>query len=495
MRDPIAALGTRLSGLAYGTVRESCAGMRMFTGRSAFLVLATLAACGDNIHLAADAGADAARPPVDAAPLPVTLTVTRGDTPMVGVRVYFQNADSSLVSAASTDANGTASAVMAPGGFVTAIDPFALPVDVAANDDIRTLSGVQPGDMLTLHQVVLTSITVEVILPPDPNEPVGSYHVVTTCGSGSVAAQSDTPANPVVFLTLQNCNGVADIEVVSEDAQGHPLLYFYEPNTPVADTATLDFTNDVYLPVTARTYTYNDVPAPAVSIEIQDMSFTQRGMLYSTEGVATAPGAPQIAFDQNTVLTATFSGPEPANTNDLVSAQLITGGFGVAQLVDWGPYAMPLVADVSSRLLPTFTANPGMDVTAHQIGMPDTPNQAMPDFCVADINVARGLRTWSWMIAAPYSSVVTLPLLPTDVFDFNIQATDDASVTDWTDIKTPGGYDAMRPVLLSNNEPITSLAVGTTGSATLERWGASIPDGAKPHHRLGSAPGVSERGL
>jgi len=55
----------------------------------------------------------------------VTLTITSGTAGVADVKVYFQNADSSVVAVAMTDANGVASATMEAGGYVTAIDPFA----------------------------------------------------------------------------------------------------------------------------------------------------------------------------------------------------------------------------------------------------------------------------------------------------------------------------------------------------------------------------------
>src|ERR1041384_3843968 len=102
--------------------------MRTFLGLLSLLVALDLAGCGgcndDNKvgHLP-----DAPPPPpdgpmIDMAPTsPVTITVTDLGDPLMGVTVYFQEADSTLVRTAQTDAGGKASAVLHAGGFVTAV--------------------------------------------------------------------------------------------------------------------------------------------------------------------------------------------------------------------------------------------------------------------------------------------------------------------------------------------------------------------------------------
>src|SRR5689334_14899213 len=96
--------------------------------RSLVVGLVLVAACGDDpVHHLPDAP-----PPPDAAPDGpvsgvVSLTVTLDGAPQMGVRVIFQNADSSLVMSTTTDATGTAMATMVAGGYVTALDPFKPP--------------------------------------------------------------------------------------------------------------------------------------------------------------------------------------------------------------------------------------------------------------------------------------------------------------------------------------------------------------------------------
>src|SRR5512143_11333 len=90
---------------------------------------ACFVACGDdgNRHIV-DAPLQTDGPSIDSPSLlPVTLTITVNAMPYAGVHVYFQNTDSSVVAMAVTDVTGTASAVMAAGGYVTAVNPFTTP--------------------------------------------------------------------------------------------------------------------------------------------------------------------------------------------------------------------------------------------------------------------------------------------------------------------------------------------------------------------------------
>src|SRR5262245_25587661 len=125
-----------------------------------WLALVLVAGCGDGKHNP-DAAADMTVMP-DAATGPVTLTITKEGLPVAGVHVYFQNSNSTLVADATTDAAGHASADMAAGGFVTAINPFDTVQAPTSDDDLRTFAGVKPGDQLVLDQPFIDSIAVNI---------------------------------------------------------------------------------------------------------------------------------------------------------------------------------------------------------------------------------------------------------------------------------------------------------------------------------------------
>jgi hypothetical protein len=156
-----------------------------------FLILPlALVGCGDdgNSGRLADAPTGSIDAPTDAAgqpDAPVTWTVTNSGLPVPGVRVHFLGSDDAMVATVNTEAAGTASAVVAAGGSVTALDPFLLAGGGTAPDDIRTFAGVVPGDHLVLTgSLPLISFTRQGTAVPG----AVAYDVVTSCGSGSISA-------------------------------------------------------------------------------------------------------------------------------------------------------------------------------------------------------------------------------------------------------------------------------------------------------------------
>src|SRR5580658_2025808 len=125
---------------------------------SILLALAAVVGCGGNStkHLADAPKSDAPKSidskDIDAAPdaAPtgtVSIAVDNNGSAVVGATVYFQDADSTVVSNTVTGSDGTASATIAEGGFVTVIEPE--PAD--SEQFLDTFSGVKPNDKLTLE--------------------------------------------------------------------------------------------------------------------------------------------------------------------------------------------------------------------------------------------------------------------------------------------------------------------------------------------------------
>src|SRR5687767_3234453 len=102
------------------------------------LLLAVMCAgCyGDQLDAPPDAGA------IDDPREIVTLQFLADAVDLAGFPVYFQNADSSLVTSTRTDSAGRARALMLPGGFVT----IALP-----NGRMYTYADVRGGDTLVVN--------------------------------------------------------------------------------------------------------------------------------------------------------------------------------------------------------------------------------------------------------------------------------------------------------------------------------------------------------
>src|SRR5262249_31321754 len=151
----------------------------------------------------------------DAGP-PVSITVTRHGEAVPGRTIYFQDASSRLVLETKTDATGSASAIMPPGGFVTRVGTTGL------NDALLTVSGVEPGHQISVSENDFTPITLTEIVPADPTPGVAYLHVISGCffGGPELAA----PASGTISTTgpHYDCGPQADFLV-----QGHGSVYEY----------------------------------------------------------------------------------------------------------------------------------------------------------------------------------------------------------------------------------------------------------------------------
>jgi hypothetical protein len=184
-------------------------------------VAVALTACGE---VKANQLADAPTAPIDAAPMPVTVTVLSqaGDgLPDLTAKVLFQDPDGATVADAMVDATGHATAMLPRGGTVTA-SRVVTDTPTALGASITSITGVKPGDDLTFgtkppgtitNQGGQTTMTANFTLLPQTQTPA-SYQFYTACG---VASVGPTPAAAVVTLTFRDsCHGATfDLIVVA----------------------------------------------------------------------------------------------------------------------------------------------------------------------------------------------------------------------------------------------------------------------------------------
>ena len=193
---------------------------------------------------------DAPPPEVDASPFgSVSLSVVEGTTPRAGVRVLFQNADSSVVLDTTTGTDGKASAAMAPGGYVTAIDPFGVeqPKGLPVSADLRTFAGVKPGDQLRLVQAAQTTATINVnIVLPISNSAM-EYRVWTNCNPNHSIPSQGSGSQPQGVMELTGCGPTTNLLVQAIDFNFGIAGVFYKDSVALADNATLDFSTETYV--------------------------------------------------------------------------------------------------------------------------------------------------------------------------------------------------------------------------------------------------------
>jgi hypothetical protein len=360
--------------------------------------------------------------------MPVALTVTRNGAPVAGVHTYFLNADSSLVATVDTDATGAASAVVGPGGSVTALDPFATAGSVALEgNDLRTFLAVQPGDQLALTQTDSQSITFTLKVAAATNANV--YDVLTSCGSASVVPGGGAGGR----VTLFNCHGAADIVVFASALNGVvkvPVSALFHPNVALTDGGTVDLTADMYRPLTGVTFNYTNAPNATITISHTLVSAAGRLAPF----VAAFTGKP-----------ATLPEPTvPGATGIVDTTVALTSEHHV---VDWGPLAAMYMFDLNNLLLPDLTAAPSFNAATKLVSWTEGTAGAAPDLTTTTIDVTRsdGSRHWHWTVAGPYTAgALAFPVLPTDVADWAPSSADRVAVTALTNAKVPGGYAAVR---------------------------------------------------
>ncbi|MBV8761149.1 MAG: hypothetical protein JO257_27885 [Deltaproteobacteria bacterium] len=426
-------------------------------------IVVVLMACGDDggRHTPdatphADGAVDSA---ADAPVAPVTIAAIRDQQPVMGVHVYFQNADSSVVLATTTDANGIASAVMAPGGYVTAVNPFTLPaLGGVQQDELDTFVGVKPGDHLVLKRVfVATTQTMTVTAPLDANMTgFAAYSPCNTTGTQLAPPPSLMLVQGAMSgsMSLNNCGAATDVLVVASN--GSASEYVYASNLPVVDQGTLDLSGGTYVAATSRTLMYTNIPA-AQSVSFQDNLIDPMGPIFTILNETPAGSAASSTFD-----VPLFTG-----ASDVLETFFNDRSWSRQILLDWGALGSAYSADVGSRALNDFTGPPAFDPSTKQASVPvDTTTGGAPDFSIFFMTASRSTtRRWQWSVAAPWGANVTLPTVPTDVFDFNIGSGDTVGINGWVTGKVPGGYDAVRSLLLSTSGP-QDIAIGNAGMAS-----------------------------
>lgn len=412
-----------------------------------------LVACGgddDGAGKLADA-----RPTMDAAidGMPVTLTATFRGAARAGVHVYFLNADGTVVKTADTDADGVASAVMAAGGSVTAIDPVPGAVELAANDHLLvSYLGVKPGDHLALTGA--DDATLSFTLTTPPVEGAVGYDVITSCGAGALSPPQGEDPDASGELSLSRCRTGVDIAVVARGIEGKgqsvPLSGFYQADTmPVADqTLALE---GPYAALVKRKLTFENAPEDLL-LHVLHMPVTPRGLMQFDVPMSGSTGDVDV--------------PDIAPLYTAVSMSFETG-LNIHKVLDWGMPTADYKLDLANLLLPEFLEKPAYDFAAGKLAWSEATTGAVPDTTIVSIEAFRDAtqQHWVWLALSPYSkNELKFPKLPTDVADWTPGEGDTVNVEGTSHLKVSGGgYDAIRtrPIDLTTGD--FALIAGITG--------------------------------
>jgi hypothetical protein len=382
------------------------------------------AAPADTLSTSGDAGADA-----------VTVAVTLRGAPAPGVPVYFQNADSSLVLAVTTDPRGIAGAALAAGGYVTVVEP-----DDGTGSGITqlaTFAAVRPRDALHLD------------VAPAGATDATAFTVTVSTALGATGYQLYTSCGQVVLDTtgtgsgeLAGCGGAADIVVIAVESgtTGVPFLgSLYAAGVPVDRPAIVQGS---YSPPATTRFAYTGVPASSTVVSTHQVIETARGSLYEASTSApTGAGTATTELDlpvASGALGLTVSEALPVDTD-----------AGEQRVFEWGALA-PYTLDFAGALLPAYASAPTYDAASRSVAWTERSGGVAPGFVRAQIHAFRdGVpdgRRWSWAIVAPRGAGprVTFPQFPAGDFDFTPHADDAIGIDDVMNASAPSGYDAVR---------------------------------------------------
>lgn len=438
-------------------------------------VLLMVAACGDDgVNHLADAPPvqDDAAPNIDAPnPTTVRLTITDNGLPVADIKVYFQNADSSLVSATQTDASGVASAMMEPGGFVTAVDPYVLD----GGHDLRTYAGVKPGDDLKLTRIRSTrgEVTVNAIVPPAPDNAT-FYTLYSSCAAfdgqtydaGGGGGGSGSGGGPGGAISITACDA-ADLLLEARDANFNPIYTKSKTDVALTEGATVDFTAGDYIATVPRTYELINMPVQASFANITARTATARGPVFHRQFFTEVMGGAGMA-------TMPIPASDPAQLG-ITETHFGSFSLGAQTVVDWGPSATTkYTLDGATLFLPTYDSPPTYDIATRTFSWSSAGGTQVPDVSLVYANFSRedqnGFLGWNWTIAAPYGTpAVVLPALPTGAMQFNPMDGDGFLIEDVWTAKVPGGYDAVRAHIQNLDRDPRQFVIGATGRVIYER--------------------------
>lgn len=385
------------------------------------VLVAGQVACGDALTVP-----DAAVPP-DAAGGIVRITFASEFGAPDGQQVYFQATDGSLVLATRTAVDGTASAWMEPGGFVTVVE------ERGGFRSIFTHADVQPGVPLVVNQpppAASESRTFKLALPALPRP----YLLWTPCGGPFDIRDADLgPTELVLFGCPAACDLLVTVQGTDE--------YMYRAAVPLTGTVTFTGPLAVAVPPTVEV---RGLPASAPSLLVSQglasgdrvISATASAVVPLTDGAGTASLAPALPLPPGSTLRTEVS-PAPF--------EIPPPGIGAfPYVIDWRPATATLALDVDAVAVRALTSAPSYEPRTRSVRWTEAATGRAADGVLVNLGwteFATGI-SMTWHISAPRGeeAVVRLPVLPRD----DLTPSADVRLDGLTTYALTGGYAAMR---------------------------------------------------
>lgn len=364
--------------------------------------------------------------------------------------VYFQNADSSLVLAGRTSADGRANAFMAPGGNVTLV------VTRANLVALYTQMDVQPGDELVIDERTSSlnaGTRLQIRVPRDPSSTF--YDLTTSCGSADIRGAESAPVP--VFLT--DCGARADMLVRSF---GDGVGYIYRAGVEIEPDVTVTFAGP-YHPFVPTTIVATGIEPTLGELHVAYALISGGRELHREDAsISPATGA------------TTVQAPIPVDGFAMIRIDPSpSGALADHHVIEWGPSKQANVVDVSAALRPILE-RPRIDLAQQAVVWTESSTGLVPDAVLATFQWSPegSFRNYQWTVVAPRTeeAILRLPILPRDelvpqgiLIDPYVFAT----------ISSDGGFDRIRPRILGAWSP--GRMWPTDGSAGRVMYRALVP--------------------
>jgi hypothetical protein len=374
----------------------------------------------------ADAGADAST----GEPGPVRITLAFRGALAPDLPVVFQNADGSIVDIVETDASGSASAIMAPGGNVLAVYPQTGFVS------IYYFLEVVPGDDIHVGRPDPVVSFVDVRVPASTGTNV-RYWVLSECGGVLTTATSD------VMRILPGCTS-ADLFV---GAAQNGLPYgdygaFLVPNVDLSGPP-VDLSAQTY--AAATTVTQRLVNTPST------MTFGSSHFWVTTPTAGwwfhAATGVSVENYERPFTPTATVTGAVPTiGASDLlvqseVAHSHASGRTSIRNVYERVAFTTSYELDVATLTIPVLTERAVQDDEG-VITWAEEPGGSA-DWIYGLFRTTR-TGTIDRIVYAPHrGTTVRLPALPAELAASEVQAGDSVETLFFQVGSSPGGHRAF----------------------------------------------------
>jgi hypothetical protein len=349
----------------------------------------------------------------------VTLQFYADAVDLSGFAVYFQNADSTLVTATRTDIDGRARARMLDGGFVT----MALP-----NGSMFTYANVRGGDTLIVNRADNNTERkeIQVSLPPSPGANI--YTLWTNCGATRLDPDLIEKAMPQQALLI-GCGAVSDVVITASSTDPQPFgsnhRYLYRKDV-FLDPSTLTAFEDDFVPQIE-----SEVVATAMNDPAPQVTFTQQLVRDRREvGQSRAVTVDVVGSAASGRITKMFAPAEGLTLTRVVPQTL--GLSGQTTLV-WGPSDNETAIVLGERALRSYTTRPRMDPTSTSVQWNEEPEGDVGELVMLELQwtpPGAGKRTWQILSPRTDATIVRYPVLPVPEY----RPLDDAWVTQLTTI-------------------------------------------------------------